>query len=38
MDVCIMMDLNHEYVTKNINTVLKDFKNTCVEFEEKKTQ
>jgi hypothetical protein len=33
MGVCKLMNLNHEYVFKNINKVSKDFKNTCVEFD-----
>jgi len=33
MDVCILMNLNHEHVINNINTVSKDFKNSCVEFD-----
>ena len=33
MDICILMNLNHEHVINNINTVSKDFKNSCVEFD-----
>jgi hypothetical protein len=33
VDVCKFMNLSQEYVFKNINTGLKDFKNTCVEFD-----
>ncbi len=33
VDVCKFMNLSQEYVFKNINTVSKDFKNTCAEFD-----